>query len=68
MRASKWGITLGGLLGALWVLGTVIDAGQSALFNIDRLTAEAEGLWLQGHAEQALQKFEQALTQIREVG
>jgi len=68
MRASKWGITLGGFLGALWVLGTAVYGGQSALFNIERLTAEAEGLWLQGHAEQALQKFEQALTQIREVG
>src|SRR5918996_5972973 len=68
MRASKWGITLAGLLGTLWVLGTAIDAGQAALLNVERLTAEAEGLWLQGHAEQALQTFEGALTQVRELG
>jgi tetratricopeptide (TPR) repeat protein len=67
-KMSKWSITLGGLLGTLWVLGTAIYAGQAALSNIERLTAEAEGLWLQGRSEQALQKFEQALTQIREIG
>src|ERR671922_1040246 len=68
LRASKWRATLTWLLSALGLLGTTVHAGQAALFNSERLTAEAEGLWLQGHAEQALQKFEQALNQVRELG
>src|SRR5262245_51542800 len=68
MRASRCGIIVGGLLGALWILSPAIEAGQAALFSIERLTAEAEGLWLQGRSEAALEKFAQALTQTRESG
>ena len=68
MWASKWSAGLIWLLGMLWLLSAGVYAGQSALLNVERLITEAEALWLQGQSEQALEKYGQALTQVREIG
>jgi len=62
-RAS--GHRTGWVPGRAVVLGTAIDAASPALFNIERLTAESRRAVAARSSEQALQKFEQALTQIR---
>jgi tetratricopeptide (TPR) repeat protein len=68
MRASKCSARLIWLLGTLWLLVIGVPAGQTAVTDVERLRTEAEELWLQGQAEQALQTYEQALTRARETG
>jgi tetratricopeptide (TPR) repeat protein len=68
MRARKWSARLSCLLGTLWVLTVGVSIGQAAVSSVERLRTEAEELWLQGEAEQALKTYEQALTSARETG
>ena len=57
MRARKWSARLSCLLGTLWVLTVGVSIGQAAVSSVERLRTEAEELWLQGEAEQALQNI-----------
>ncbi|MGH8056074.1 MAG: tetratricopeptide repeat protein [Candidatus Entotheonellia bacterium] len=68
MREREWAARLGYGLAALYMVGTIVVAGQIGLPEIDRLTAEAEQLWVQGRAEEALQALERAVNRIRELG
>jgi tetratricopeptide (TPR) repeat protein len=56
-----------GLFSLLVLLSTDTGAGQRAPTDVDRLMAEAEQLWLQGHPEQALRKLGEALARAREI-
>ena len=68
MQASKRKARQSWLLAMLLLIAPGVYAGLGSLSDVERLMREAEELWSQGRSDQALQKFGQALTRVREIG